>query len=126
MIFKSACNAGLVDRPVIHQGNIYWAWRGVHCVDFATGRQKWVGGKVGSPGSCIVTSDDRLIVWSDRGDLSLVETAQRSPSKFLELSSRKRIFSKDAWPHVVLADSRLYCKDRAGNIKCFALPAGGK
>ena len=25
------------------------------------------------------------------------------------------------WPHVALAEGRLYVKDRAGNMKCYAL-----
>ena len=70
-----------VCTPIIHAGHVYWAWRGVHCVDFETGKEVWVGGKVGSQGSCILTSDERLIVYANQGDLTLVETAKRSPNK---------------------------------------------
>jgi outer membrane protein assembly factor BamB len=114
-------NPSGVCSPIIHKGHIYWAWRGVHCVDFKTGKQLWVGGKVGSAGSCLLTSDERLIVWANTGDLSLVETAMRSPKKYRELAKRPRIFRKDAWPHVVLANGRLFCKDRDGNLACFLL-----
>jgi len=108
-----------VCTPVVHQGHIYWAWRGVHCVDFESGKEAWSGGRVGSPGSCIVTSDDRLIVWSNNGELSLVDTAQHSPKKYHELAAFKAGFRTDAWPHVTLANGRLYCKSRDGDIHCY-------
>ncbi len=114
-------NPSGVCSPVIHEGHVYWAWRGVHCIDWATGREKWKGGQVGSQGSCILTSDERLIVWSNNGELSLVETAARSPDKYTSLAQRGGLGSTDAWPHVTLAAGRLYTKDRSGHIKCFSL-----
>ncbi|MBI1314889.1 PQQ-binding-like beta-propeller repeat protein [bacterium] len=110
-----------VCSPVIHKGHVYWAWNGVHCVDFETGRELWTGGRVGSQGSCIVTSDDRLIVYGNKGDLSLVETAERSPDRFLELASRSVLNRTDAWPHVVLSGGRVFCRDRSGQVKCLTL-----
>lgn len=108
-----------VCSPIVHDGHIYWAWRGIHCLELKTGKEEWVGGKVGTAGSCIVTADDRMIVWSNRGELQLVETAARSPNELQILSERKRLFSTDVWPHVVLANGNLYCKDRDGNIRSF-------
>lgn len=110
-----------VCSPIIHKGHVYWAWRNVHCVDFETGQLKWAGSRLGTQGSCILTADDRLIVWCNRGDLLLVETAERSPDRYTELASRTKLFPRDAWPHVVLADGRLYCKDRSGEIICFVI-----
>jgi outer membrane protein assembly factor BamB len=112
-----------VCSPVIHKGHIYWCWRGLYCLDFATGKPLWRGGVFGDTASCLVTNDDRLIVWADRGDLVLTETAVRSPKKYTELASHRRIFESDVWPHIVLANGRLFCKDRNGNLKCFDLPA---
>ena len=110
-----------VCSPVIHKGRIYWCWRGVYCLDFETGRPLWRGGVFGDTASCLVTSDDRLIVWADRGELVLAETATRSPKQYTELARRRGIFQSDVWPHIVLSDGRLFCKDRNGNIKCFKL-----
>lgn len=109
-----------VCTPVIHKGCIYWCWQKVHCLEFATGKAKWIGpASLGDPGSCIVTSDDRLIVWCENGTLLLMETAVRSPAEPKVLARRDRLFETDAWPHVVLADGRLLCKDRSGNLRCF-------
>lgn len=114
-------NPSGVCSPVIHEGNVYWAWRGIHCVDFDNGRERWMGPKVGTPGSCVITSDDRLIVLGDRGDLYLVETAGRSRKKYTELAGERLRLSSEAWPHVVLANGRLYCRDRRGDLRCLEI-----
>ena len=109
-----------VCSPVIHDGAVYWAWRGVHCVDFETGRELWTGGKIAAQGSCVLTADERLIVYGNKGDLLLVESAAQSPRRYSELALRK-VFSKtDAWPHVVLAHGYVICRDRDGDVKCLA------
>ena len=115
-----------VCTPLIHDGHVYWAWRTLTCLDFKTGKLRWQGGGFGDAGSCIVTADQRLIVWANRGDLMLAETARRSPDRYRPLATKKSIFARDAWPHVVLADGRLYCKDRDGNLVCFDLRKEGR
>jgi hypothetical protein len=100
---------------------VYWGWLGIHCVDFETGKERWLAPKVGEPGSCTITADERLITLGDRGDLILAETAVRSPEAYTELDRRRLSFPSECWPHVVLANSRLYCKDREGTLKCFTL-----
>lgn len=116
--------ASKVCTPIIHDGHVYWAWRKVMCLDYKTGSLKWEGGKIGDPGSCILTDDQRLVVLSGRGNLTLVETARRSPDQYQEIAARTGIFQTDAWPHVVLAAGRMYCKDREGNLICFDLRSG--
>lgn len=107
--------------PVVHNGHVYLCWRSVHCLSFDTGESIWSGGRsVGDTSSCIVTSDGRLIVWGRRGDLTLVETADHSPTEYTALAQVRGLLKNDAWPHVVLCGGRLYCKDRDGNIVCFA------
>jgi outer membrane protein assembly factor BamB len=113
--------ASKVCSPLIHDGCVYWAWQELTCLDFETGDLKWQGGTFGDPGSCIVTADDRLIVLGGYGDLVLAETALRSPTAYTELAARRGLFPSEAWPHIILADGRLYCKDRLGNLVCFEL-----
>jgi hypothetical protein len=55
------------------------------------------------------------------GKLLLAETAERAPREPKILFQRDGLFHHDVWPHVVLADGHLYCKDKQGNVKCFAL-----
>lgn len=115
--------ASKVCSPVIHKKHVYWAWETCHCLDFETGKVKWSGGDFGDPGSLVITNDDRIVAWSDKGDLRLIESAVRSPDNYTELAARNKLAAGDAWPHVVLADGRLFCKDRTGRIACFALPS---
>ncbi len=108
-----------VCSPIIHNRHIYFAWQRMRCLDFETGEQKWEGGTFSDPGSCIVTTDNRIIVWGGRGRLALVDTADRSPTAYNEVDSIDNVFSTDVWPHVALSNGRLFCKDRDGNIACF-------
>jgi outer membrane protein assembly factor BamB len=110
-----------VCTPVIHDGHVYFAWQKVRCLDWETGEQKWEGGKFSDPGSCVVTADDRLIVYGGNGKLALVETAKRSPKAYKELAVKDRLFATHAWPHVVVAGGRVYCRDREGNVVCFGV-----
>lgn len=111
-----------VCTPVIHDGKIYFANKGIFCVDFETGDLDWAGGKIGDAGSCLLTSEERLVVWGNGGDLSLVETASRSPEKCLVLAERAGISRDMAWPHVVLADGRLLLRTLDGQLACWETP----
>ena len=107
--------------PLIYKGHVYWAWRSVYCLDWATGELRWQGGAFGDAGSCVLSADERLIVLAGRGELYLMETHVRSPHRYTELAGTPALFDDDAWPHVVLAGGRLYCKDRMGRLKVFAV-----
>lgn len=120
VVWKTEGIASGVCTPIIHDNHVYWAWRGVHCVDLKTGQEVWTGGKIGAQGSCILTSDDKLIVYGNKGDLTLVETAATSPKGFKQVASQKVFSRTDAWPHVVIANGRIICRDRSGAVKCFA------
>lgn len=109
-----------VCSPVIYKNHVYFANHGLQCFDFATGEQKWYGGRSGDVASCLATSDGRIVVWANEGELMLAESAEKSPGEYKELATFADPRGVEAWPHLVLANDRLYCKDRAGLIKCFA------
>ncbi len=111
-----------VCSPIVHKDRVYWVWRDLYCLDWETGKLVWrQRGSYSDAGSCIVTRDDRLIVWAKSGRLLLAETAVRAPRQPKILAQRDGIFRHDVWPHVVLSKGRLYCKDKLGNLKCFKL-----
>jgi outer membrane protein assembly factor BamB len=113
--------ASKICSPTIHRGKVYWAWHQVHCLDFETGDQLWEGGEFGEAGSCIATKDGRLLVWGDRGRLALIEMAERSADKYIELSRTDSLAKTEVWPHLAISNGRMFCKDRLGKIKCFSL-----
>lgn len=110
-----------VCTPVIHGGHVYLAWQRVRCLDWETGELRWDGGAFSDAGSCVVTADDRLVVYGGSGKLALVETAKRSPKAYTELAVRDRVFAATAWPHVAVAGGRVFCRDRDGHLACFTL-----
>lgn len=114
-----------VCTPVIHRGRVYTANHGVSCLDFETGRRRWDGGRIGDAGSCIVTSDERLLVWGNGGDLLLVEGDARAGGQYVELAARRRLLDDMAWPHVVLAGRSLYLRTVNGDLLALALEGGG-
>jgi len=109
-----------VCSPIIRGGHVYFAWGKLRCLDFETGEQRWEGGAFRDDSSCLFTGDGRLIVFGSR-TLALVESADRSPEGYHELSAKTGVGSAETWPHVALANGRLYAKDREGNLYCFAL-----
>lgn len=111
--------ASKVCSPIVHGGRVYWAWQKLHCLDWETGSELWSGGQFGDAGSCIITGDDRLIIWSGRGTLTLAETAVRSPDAYQERAHLDIRSRSDVWPHVVLAAGRIFCKDRDGHLHCL-------
>ena len=112
-------NPSQVCSPVVYNGRIYHAWQDVRCIDFETGALVWQGGKFGADGSCLITGDGRLIVFGGKR-IGLVETADRSPDAYTELSLHTGVGTANSWPHVVLAGGRLFVRDGQGLLSCFA------
>lgn len=106
--------------PVVHKDAILVAWSTLFALDWKTGERVWSIGRTGDAGSCLVTSDEKLIVWAKDGDLYLFDIAdpRREPR---ELARRSGMFRTDVFPHVVLANGHLVLKDKAGNLQCFPL-----
>jgi outer membrane protein assembly factor BamB len=107
-----------VCSPVIGGDSIYVAWEKLRCLDLATGKLRWEGGRFGDDGSCLATSDGRTVVWG-RGTLALCDGAGHSPAAYRELARKDNLSDTDCWPHVVLAEGRVYCKDRNGRLTCW-------
>ncbi|HEV3259723.1 MAG TPA: PQQ-binding-like beta-propeller repeat protein, partial [Gemmataceae bacterium] len=113
--------ASHVGSPLAHGDYIYMAAERLFCLDWETGKLVWEGGSYGTGGACVMTGDGKLIVWSDLGRVTLVDGAQESPKQYRQLARIARVFAGGhAWPHTVLADGLLYCKDREGKLKCFS------
>lgn len=108
-----------VCSPVFHEGRVYHAWQKLWCLDWETGEPRWSGGSFGDDSSCVVTSDGRLIVLG-RGRLALVEVS-RAWESYRELASRDGLLKGYCWPHVTVANGRLYAKNAEGRLLCLRL-----
>ena len=105
---------------VVSDGYAYLTENTLKCFDTTGGPVVWGGGSFGSDGSCLVTGDDRLIVFGS-GKLALVESAVRSPGSYKMLSSMSVGLSPGGFfpPHIVLSGGKVFCKDRYGEIRCY-------
>jgi outer membrane protein assembly factor BamB len=106
--------------PVIHSGTIYVAWDRLRALDWQTGRIVWDGPFIGDAGSCVVTADDKLIVWAKQGELILADISAANRDKYHELARLSQLAKGDVWPHVVIANHQILCRDRLGNLMRFS------
>lgn len=121
VLWESKCYSA-VGSPVIHGECVYFAYQRLHCLDLQTGELLWRGGEFGPDGSCLVTADGYVLAYGN-GSLVVADAAARSPQAYRERARRDGICgNNEAWPHVVLAGGRIYCKDKLGNLTCFGPP----
>jgi outer membrane protein assembly factor BamB len=89
---------------------------GLMCIDFKSGETKWQDRCVGK--GSIAAADNRLYVRGEKeGTVALVEatpTAYKEIGRFEQPDRSK----KNAWPHPVLADGRLFLRDQ-GVLLCY-------
>lgn len=85
----------------------------LRCVDLETGTVKW-GAKGFGQGS-IIAAGDRLIVLSDKGELSVVRA---NPRQF-ELLARFQVIGGKCWTAPVLAHGRIYVRNAKGDLVCL-------
>lgn len=107
--------------PVIHDGKVYLAWSNVRSVDWESGIVDWEGPRIGDAGSCIITRDQKLIVWGDQGTLLLADISANHRDRYVELARLENLAANDVWPHHAVAQQRLFCRDRKGTLICFSL-----
>ena len=110
--------------PVIHQGRIYLAWNRLRALDWQTGQLVWEGPATGDAGSCVVTADEKLIVWANRGEVILADLSDREKPAYVELARVGPFAKSDVWPHVVVSRRQIFCRDRSGNLHRFATALG--
>lgn len=85
----------------------------LRCVDLETGSVKW--GEKGFGQGSIIAAGDRLIVLSDKGELSVVRA---NPAKF-ELLARAQVIGGKCWTTPVLANGRIYVRNAKGEVVCL-------
>lgn len=90
------------------------------CIEIESGRERWrVPPDLGlGCGSLIGTSDGKLIVLSERGELLV---APASPAGF-EPGSRAQVLGGRCWTPPVLAGGRVYCRNSRGDLVAVGAP----
>ena len=106
--------------PIVSHGRVYMAYGTLKCVDLASGETKWSDGSFGEDASCLLTRDDKLIIFGKR-KLTLVDLAGTAADAYHELAVKMDVGSARSWPHVTLAAGRLFIKDDSGKLLCFVV-----
>jgi len=83
------------------------------CIDWRTGQERWRERGLGKGG--LIGAGDKLIVLSERGELSVV---QATPDRYSVLT-RARVISGSAWTQPVLANGFIYCRSHEGDLVCL-------
>lgn len=100
---------------VVHRGHIYGFDGGVFsCVDLATGKRQWKGGRYGHGQVLLLADQELLLVLSESGEVVLLAA---NPQKLEELARVQAIAGK-TWNHPVVAHGRLYVRNNE-EMACF-------
>ena len=83
-------------------------------MDWKTGQVRWAKSDGFGSGSFIV-ADDKLVVLSDKGELSVVQV---SPDRY-ELLYRAQVLGGKCWTTPSLANGRLFLRNAAGDLVCL-------
>ena len=93
----------VIDGHIFGSGQKNRSWK---CLDWKTGEQKWESTEIGK--GVIIAADDMLYLYSDKGDLALVEA---NPKAFV-LKGKIKIEFGEAfhWAHPVIHKGILYVR----------------
>jgi outer membrane protein assembly factor BamB len=108
---------------VLHNGYVYGHSdsKGWVCLDFKTGDVKWSNGSVGK--GSVTMADGHLYLRSEggKGSLALVEATPDGYKEKGRFDQPDRS-GKEAWPHPVISNGRLYIRDQQ-TLLCFDVKA---
>ncbi|MDA3818115.1 MAG: PQQ-binding-like beta-propeller repeat protein [Prolixibacteraceae bacterium] len=94
----------ILDGYVYASGDNSRKWQ---CVDFETGEEKWSTRELGGRG-VVITADDKLFLYSDRGDLAMVKATHE---EFKILGQTKVEYgTAQHWSHPVIHNGMLYLR----------------
>jgi outer membrane protein assembly factor BamB len=103
---------------VVHQGHAYGFDGSIFgCIDLATGKRRWKGGRYGRGEVLLLADQGLLLVVTETGEVVLLPA---QPDGHKELG-RFKAFEGKTWNHPVVAHGRLYLRN-AEEMACYALP----
>ena len=103
---------------VIYQGHAYGFDALIFtCIDLATGKQKWKGGRYGKGQVLLVEDSGHLLVASEQGELVLLAA---DPKEHKELAKIEALEGR-TWNHPVLVGNKLYMRN-SQEAACYELP----
>jgi outer membrane protein assembly factor BamB len=115
-----------IGGAVLLDGHLYGTTgQSTLCVDFKSGDVKWQDRGVGA--GSVLYADGRLYVHGENGDVALIEAtpeAYNERGKFKPSGQPKRGSREQAWTYPVVANGRLYIRDK-NVLWCYDVKEGG-
>lgn len=106
---------------VHHEGYLYGFDGSLFCcVNLATGKRQWKGGRYGAGQVLLLVDQPLLLVLTEQGELVLVGV---NPEKHTELSRFQAIEGK-TWNHPAISNNKLFVRN-AEEMACFELQTAG-
>jgi outer membrane protein assembly factor BamB len=103
---------------VVHQGYAYGFDIGIFaCIDLATGKRCWKGGRYGRGQVILLADQALLLVVTETGEAVLLAANPRQPEEL----GRFQAINGKTWNHPVIAHGRLYVRN-AEEMACYELP----
>ena len=103
---------------VIHENHVYGFDGAIFtCVDLASGKRTWKGGRYGKGQVLLLADSGLLLVASERGDVVLLKA---DPTERQELARFHALEGK-TWNHPVVIGDRLFIRN-AQEAACYRLP----
>jgi outer membrane protein assembly factor BamB len=104
----------VMSTPLVRDGHVYAVdrFRGLKCIEMATGKVKWEGEYVvrrgeHNPQAALVWAGARLLIFNDRGELILAEVG---PNGFRQLG-KAAILGGQTWAHPAFADRCIFARN---------------
>lgn len=99
-------------------GDVGQAETGLKCVEFETGKERWIWPEAGS--GSVTAAGDRLIVLTEKGELAV---GPASPEGFRP-AARARVLEGKCWTVPVISRGRIYARNAGGDVVCLDVRAG--
>jgi outer membrane protein assembly factor BamB len=117
-VWQTRALRGYLASPVVHDGCVFGLDESgqLVCLNAEDGRRAWAYGNFGDFASLVIAGD-QLLVLSDSGDLTALEATGSGYHRLGEQS----VADSATWAHLVLAQGRMFVRDRKG-LSCFELP----
>jgi hypothetical protein len=107
---------------VTHEGHAYgYDNKIIACIDLATGKLMWKGGRYGKGQLMLLADSELLLVQGESGDVILLKA---DPAKHQELATLHALNGK-TWNHPVVVSNRLYVRN-AEEAGCWELPTADR
>jgi len=114
LVYRNTNMRNHINTCVLWNGFLYGSDQNtLKCLEIRSGKERWQSGRIGKGG--LIIAAGKLIVLTERGVLLLAEAR---PDRYVEIA-RAKVLGGTCYAHPVLADGRIFCRNRDGELVCL-------